>query len=49
LAELLECGARIRDAAHQVIAWIDEQFADAAPVEDVGNLILQFETELVPA
>lgn len=25
LVELMECGARIRDAAHQVITWIDEQ------------------------
>jgi hypothetical protein len=27
LVELMECGARIRDAAHQVIAWIDEHDA----------------------
>jgi hypothetical protein len=33
LAELMECGVRIRDAAHQVIAWIDEQYADAIPLE----------------
>jgi hypothetical protein len=32
LAELMECGARIRDIAHQVIAWIDEHYADAVEV-----------------
>lgn len=49
LTELLECGERIRDAAHQVIAWIDEQYDDVVPVDGVGTLILQAETELVPA
>jgi hypothetical protein len=49
LTELFECGERIRDAAHQVIAWIDEQYAEVVPVDGVGTLILQAETELVPA
>lgn len=49
LTELLECGERIRDAAHQVIAWIDEQYADVVPVVGTGTHILQTETELVSA
>ena len=49
LAELLECGERIRDAAHQVIAWIDEQYDADATDEDAGKLILMAEAELVPA
>ncbi len=48
LAELMECGARIRDTAHQVIAWIDEQYVETVPVDGVSKLILQAETELVP-
>ena len=49
LTELLECGERIRGAAHQVIAWIDEQYAEVVLVDGLGTLILQAETELVPA
>jgi len=49
LGELMECGVRIRDAAHQVIAWIDEQYVDAVSVEGVSTVILQEEAELVPA
>ena len=49
LTELLECGERIRDAAHQVIAWIDEQYDADATDEDAGKLILMAEAELVPA
>ncbi|MGA2503200.1 MAG: hypothetical protein ABSG01_03820 [Anaerolineales bacterium] len=48
LAELLECRARIRDAAHQVIAWIDEQYAEVVPVDGVSTLTLQAEAEFVP-
>ena len=46
MAELMECGARIRDTAHQVIAWIDEQFAEAASVEGPGVTILQDDVEI---
>jgi hypothetical protein len=49
LVELMECGERIRDAAHQVIAWIDEQYVDPIQVDDVSRVILQNEAELVPA
>ena len=31
LVELMESGARIRDAAHQVIAWIDEKYVEVDP------------------
>jgi hypothetical protein len=48
LAELMECGARIRDAAHQVIAWIDEQYAGSVPVDGLSTLMSTPETELVP-
>jgi hypothetical protein len=48
LAELMECGARIRDTAHHVIAWIEEQYVETIPIDDVSKLILQAETELVP-
>ena len=49
LVELMECGARIRDAAHQVIAWIDEKYVETIPVDGVSAVILQDEAELVPA
>jgi hypothetical protein len=49
LTELLECGERIRDAAHQVITWVDEQYADTAQVCSVSLALLQDEAELVPA
>jgi hypothetical protein len=49
LVELIECGARIRDAAHQVIAWIDEKYVEINPVDGVSTVILQEEAELVPA
>jgi hypothetical protein len=49
LAELMECGARIRDAAHQVIAWIDEQYVDGNPGDGVRAVFLQDEAELFPA
>jgi hypothetical protein len=49
LVELMECGVRIRDAAHQVIAWIDEQYVEAIPVDGVSAVILQDKAELVPA
>ena len=32
LTELLESGERIRSAAHQVIAWIEEQYVDVVAV-----------------
>ena len=49
LVELMESGARIRDAAHQVIAWIDEKYVETIPVDGVSAVILQDEAELVPA
>jgi hypothetical protein len=49
LVELMESGARIRDAAHQVIAWIDEQYVETIPVDGVSAVIHQGEAELVPA
>lgn len=49
LVELMECGARIRDAAHQVIAWIDEKYVETIPVDGVSTVIQQDEAELVPA
>lgn len=49
LTELLECGERIRDASHQVIAWVDEQYSELDSGDEVGALILQAETDLVPA
>jgi hypothetical protein len=49
LVELMECGARIRDAAHQVITWIDEQYAGSIPIDGLGTLMSTPDTELVPA
>jgi hypothetical protein len=49
LVELMESGARIRDAAHQVIAWIDERYVETISVDGVSAVILQAEAELVPA
>jgi len=49
LVELMESGARIRDAAHQVIAWIDEKYVETIPVDSVSAVILQDEAELVSA
>jgi hypothetical protein len=49
LVELMESGARIRDAAHQVITWIDEKYVETIPVDGVSGVILQAEAELVPA
>ena len=48
LVELLECGARIRDAAHQVIAWVDEQYTEIVAVDEPSTIIFQAETELIP-
>jgi len=45
---LLECGARIRDAAHQVIAWVDEQYTEIVTVDEPGTIIFQAEAELIP-
>lgn len=47
LTELLESGERIRSAAHQVIAWIEEQYVDA--VADGAEAPIQAWTELVSA
>jgi hypothetical protein len=49
LTELIECGERISDTTHQVIAWIDEQYAEAIPVDGESAVILQDEAELVLA
>ena len=49
LTELLECGERIRDAAHHVIAWIDEKYVETIPVDGASAAFLQDEAELVPA
>jgi hypothetical protein len=45
---LMESGARIRDAAHQVIAWIDEKYVDTIPVDGMSEVIHQDEAEFVP-
>jgi hypothetical protein len=47
LTELLECGERIRDASHQVIAWVDEQYVEV--VADGAEQLIQAEAELIPA
>jgi hypothetical protein len=47
LTELLESGERIRSVAHQVIAWIEEQYVDV--VADGVDQPIQEWTELVPA
>jgi hypothetical protein len=49
LTELMECGTHIRDAAHQVITWVDEQYADTAQVCSISLALLQDEAELVRA
>jgi hypothetical protein len=49
LVELMESGLRIRDAAHQVIAWIDEKYVETIPVDGTSVGILQAEAEFVPA
>jgi hypothetical protein len=45
----MERGVRIQDAAHRVIAWIDEQYVETVPIDSVSKLILQTGTVLVPA
>ena len=40
---------RIRDAAHQDIAWIDEQYVETAQFCSVNLALLQDEAELVRA
>jgi hypothetical protein len=45
--ELLECGERIRTAAHQVITWVEEHHMDV--VADGIEQPIQGWTELVPA
>ncbi len=49
LVELMECGLRIRDAAHQIISWIDEQYVEIVAVEGASLTILQDKTELSSA
>lgn len=46
LKELMACGGRIRDAAHQVIAWVDEQYEGAVPLVALAQ---PSETEFIPA
>jgi hypothetical protein len=47
LTDLLESGERIRTVAHQVIAWVEEQYVDV--VTDGIEQPIQGWTELVPA